>query len=244
MATTDIGLGSRLDALDLLQEMPADFRIETGLRPLLDSDDLEVRLRAAETLAKRGDPIIKNYTVNHKFDLLLVPSSHNMVYVTQTGWPQIILTGDIEIERPLTLSTWGNTLLIKETPGDSTTIDVRYQDKDRQRTVHETILPELATFTMFLAHLPTPEEPAPGLNLSYSRTLGALHALWRQNYLNADFKVEQDRLLAVIQRLTSETTHTPRPDFVEPKETATVTEDSRFMQPTTSVDEDEQESSP
>ncbi len=244
MATENIGLGSRLDALDLLQEMPADFRIETGLRPLLECDDLEVRLRAAETLAKRSDPIIKSYTVNHKFDLLLVPSSHNMVYVTQTGWPQIILTGDVEIERPLTLSTWSNTLLIKENPDDSGTLDVRYRDEERNRTVHETVLPELATFTMFLAHQPTPEEPAPGLDLSYSRTLGALHALWRQNYLNADFKVEQDRLLAVIQRLTSETTYTPRPDFGESKETVTVDEATRFMQPTPPSIEDGQESAP
>ena len=66
---------------------------------------------------------------------------------------------------------------------------------------------------MFLAHESTPEEPAPGLDLSYSRTIGALHALWRQEYIEADFKVEQDRLLAAIKRLTSESSFVPRPDF-------------------------------
>lgn len=214
MATSDIGLGSRLDAIDLLKEMPQDFRIETGLRPLLDSDDLEIRLRTAETLAYRNDPLIKKFAVNKKFDLILVPSVHNMVYVTQTGWPKIILTGDIEVERPLTLSTWSNRLLVKEGGEDSEMLEVRYTDNRMQSPVNETVTPDLPTFTMFLAHRPIPESSAPGLDLSYSRTIGAIHALWRQQYLNADFKVEQDRLLATIQRLTQETTYTPRPDFV------------------------------
>ncbi|MBC8310202.1 MAG: flagellar basal body P-ring protein FlgI [Phycisphaerales bacterium] len=244
MATSDIALGSRLDAIDMLKEMPSDFRIEMGLRPLLDSNDLEIRLRTAETLAKREDPIIKQYTVNHKFDLLLVPSKHNMIYVTQTGWPQIILTGNIEIEQPLMLSTWNNNLLIKDTPENTKTIDVRYRDEDHQRTVLETVSTDLPTFTMFLAHQPTPEEPAPGLDLSYSRTLGALHALWSQEYLNADFKVEQDRLLAAIQRLASETSYTPRPDFGEEEEVISEDEGTRFMPSAPPVVAEEQDTAP
>jgi len=226
MANLNIGLGSRLDALDLLQHMPNDFRIESGLRPLLNSNDLEIRLRAAEVLAYRNDPMIQKYSVSNKFDLLLVPSTHNMVYVTQTGWPKIMLTGDIEIERPLTLTTWGNTLLVKETSDDPNMLEVRYRDLERQKTYDEIIAPDLPSFTIFLAHQTTPESPGPGLNLSYSRTIGALHALWRQKYLNADFKVEQDRLLAAIQRLTNETTYTPRPDF---KIESTDDIDSQFM---------------
>jgi hypothetical protein len=239
MATSTIGLGSRLDALDMLKHMPQDYRIETGLRPLLDSDDLEVRLRTAETLAFRNDPIIKKFTINKKFDLVLVPSQHNMVYVTQTGWPQIILTGNIEIERPLTLSAWSNRLLIKELADNPDMLEVRYRDNESQTTVNEIITPDLPTFTMFLAHRPTPESPAPGLNLSYSRTLGAIHALWREEYLNADFKVEQDRLLAVIQRLARETTYTPRPDFGDDSES---TDGSRYMKEPTPIATEDQES--
>ena len=212
MATSEIGLGSRLDAIDLLSNMPSDYRIEVGLRPLLDTNDLEIRLRTAEVLADRQDPAIKQYVVNKKFNLILVPSSHNMVYVTQTGWPKIILTGDIEIERPLTLSAWNNHLIVKDSE-EEFKVDVRYQKSDKHNAVHQTVNADLPTFTMFLAHLTTPEDPAPGLNLSYSRTIGAIHALWKQNYLNADFKVEQDRLLAAIQRLKTETSYTPRPDF-------------------------------
>lgn len=230
MANANGGLGSKLDAIDLLKSMPTDFRIEVGLRPLLNSDDVEVRLRTAEALAFRNDPLIKKYEVNKKFDLILVPSDHNMVYVTQTGWPRIILTGDIEIERPLTLLTWGNTLLVKEVADNADMLEVRYKDEEMRTTIHETISPDLPTFTMFLAHQKTPEEPAPGLNLSYSRTIGALHALWRQRYLNADFKVEQDRLLAAIQRLASETTYTSRPDFEDVPQPDEKSDPTRFMQ--------------
>ncbi len=214
-AKSHSALGSRLDAIDLLESMPHDPRIEYGLRPLLNDDDIEIRLQVAEALVKRNDPIIKKYSIPDKFDLILVPSEHKMVYVTQTGIPQIIFTGDIEIDQPLTLQTWGNTLLIKEMKDDSGNLEVRYHNEDTGSVVIQYITPELPTFTMFLAHQSIPEAPAPGLNLTYSRTIGALHALWMQQYLDVDFKVEQDRLLATIERLTSESTYVPRPDFNE-----------------------------
>ncbi len=244
MAKSEGGLGTRLDAIDLLREMPTDFRIETGLRPLLDSSDLEVRLRVIETLAKRNDAVLRKFAVNKKFDLILVPSKHNLVYVTQTGWPQIILTGDIQIERPLTLSIWDNNLLVKESPDqdpkDSRTnlLEVRYKDDEHNITFNEKIESDLPTFIMFLAHQKTPEHPAPGLNLPYSRTIGALHALWREQYLNADFKVEQDRLLAAIQRLATEISYTERPDFAKPVES---TPNSRFIESSDPVTIEEHE---
>ena len=221
-AKMHIALGSRLDAIDLLESMPRDPRIEYGLRPLLNDEDIEIRLQVSEALVKRDDPIIKKYTVADKFDLILVPSDYEMIYVTQTGVPQIIFTGDINITQPLTLQTWGNSLLIKESGDEENTLEVRYHNTETGSTVLEHITPHLPTFTMFLAHEPTPEAPAPGLDLTYSRTIGALHALWRQQYLEVDVKGEQDRLLATIERLTSETTYIPRPDFSEVVEDETL----------------------
>jgi hypothetical protein len=227
MATSNMGLGTRLDALDLLKEMPSDFRIEAGLRPLLNIDDLEIRLRTTETLVSRDDASIDKYTVGEKFDLIIVPSTHDMVYVTQTGIPRIVISGDVELKRPLTMQTWGSDLLIKESKDNPDTVEVRHRDTFGRTSMHTNISPDLPTFTLFLAHLTTPEAPAPGLNLTYSRTIGAIHSLWRQQYLDADFKVEQDRLLAAIRRLTSETTYTARPEF---SETPNVQENSRFIE--------------
>ncbi len=227
MASADIGLASRLDALDILKEMPTDFRIEVGLRPLLNVEDLEIRLKATETLVSRDDPSIEKYTVQEKFDLIMVTSDYNTIYVTQTGVPRIILSGDISITRPLTMQTWGSDLLIKESKTNPNTVEVMHRDIAGNSSLHDGISPSLPTFTMFLAHKSTPEAPAPGLDLTYSRTIGAIHALWRQQYLDADFKVEQDRLLAAIQRLTTETTYTPRPEFGEDEASE---EQPRFMQ--------------
>ena len=164
-----------------------------------------------------------------------------MIYVTQTGIPRIIFTGDIEIQRPLTLQTWGNTLLIKEAGDESDTLEVRYHNIENGSTMLERITPQLTIFTMFLAHESTPEAPAPGLDLTYSRTIGVLHALWRQRYLDVDFKVEQDRLLATIERLTSETTYIPRPDFSDDYEDETT---PSFIETPPSVTVDDDLSSP
>ena len=240
-ATMNIALGSRIDAIDLLEAMPQDPRIEFGLRPLLNDEDIEIRLQATEALVERNDPIIKKYSITDKFDLILVPSDHQMIYVTQTGIPRIIFTGDIEIQRPLTLQSWGNTLLIKEAGDESNTLEVRYHNIENGSTMLERITPQLPIFTMFLAHEPPPEAPAPGLDLTYSRTIGVLHALWRQRYLDVDFKVEQDRLLATIERLTSETTYIPRPDFSDDYEDETT---PSFIETPPSVTVDTDLSSP
>ena len=125
------------------------------------------------------------------------------------------------------MQTWGSDLLIKESKEDPDRIEVRHKDIFGRTVVHNSISPDLPTFTLFLAHLTTPEAPAPGLNLTYSRTIGALHALWRQQYLEADFKVEQDRLLAAIRRLTTETTYSARPEF---SETNPNQESTRFIE--------------
>ena len=218
-------LGARIEAIHLLKDMPQDPRIMFGLRPLLDSSDVEIRLQTAEALIERRDPAVQSFVIDDKFDLLWLPSSHELVYVTQSGEPRIIMTGDVNIQTPLSLNTWNNNLLVKESADDESTVDVRYHNEDSGQTSHHKITTSLPNFTMFLAHHSTPEEPAPGLDLSYSRTIGAIHELWRQEYLNADFKVEQDRLLAVIQRLTNDMTFTPRPDFV--------TEDEETLPPPT-----------
>ena len=212
-AISNTALGSRLDAIELLEAMPVDYRIEEGLRPLLNDSDLEVRLRTAEALVKRNDVTIKKYSIPDKFDLIHVPSDYNLIYVTQTGYPKIILAGDVEISRPLTLQAWENNLLIKDAGDESDELIVRYQDTEKGTTALEHITADLPTFTMFLAHESTPEEPSPGLDLSYSRTIGAIHAIWLQEYIEADFKVEQDRLLAAIKRLTTESSFVPRPEF-------------------------------
>ena len=73
----------------------------------------------------------------------------------------------------------------------------------------------MSDFLQFLGHTTTVEKPAPGLGLSYSETVGALHQIWRQKYIQADFKAEQDRILAAILIQQQESITVERPEFEE-----------------------------
>jgi hypothetical protein len=51
--------------------------------------------------------------------------------------------------------------------------------------------------------------------MTYCETVGILQQIWRQQYIKADFKAEQDRILAAIMRQSQETTVVERPEFSE-----------------------------
>ena len=122
--------------------------------------------------------------------------------------------------------------MVKGSSSNEEVLDVWFQTDDQRGTLVEKISQQLPTFIYFLAHKPIPEAPSNGLNLSYSRTIGVLHSLWREKHLLAvndktvDFKAQQDRLLAAIARLTSSTVVEPRKNF---DDLPTSSEPSRFI---------------
>jgi len=243
-ATKGIAFGGRLEAIDLLRNMPTDPRIAVALRPLLNDETLEIRLRTAETLIGRNDHSIRGEVVDKKFELYVVPSEYPLIYCTQAGLPKIILLGDLKIQDPLMFATWSNRFMLKGSDSSEELLDVYFKTDDNRGTLTETISQKLPAFIYFLAHKPIPESPTLGLNLSYSRTIGVLHSLWREEHLLGmndkvvDFKAQQDRLLATIERLTSHTVIEPRKNFDDPAEP---TDTSRFIDiPPPPVVEDEE----
>ena len=140
-------------------------------------------------------------------------------YCTQAGLPKIILLGDLKIQDPLMFATWSNRFMLKGSDSSEELLDVYFKTDDNRGTLTETISQKLPAFIYFLAHKPIPESPTLGLNLSYSRTIGVLHSLWREEHLLGmndkvvDFKAQQDRLLATIERLTSHTVIETRKNF-------------------------------
>ncbi|MBC8523412.1 flagellar basal body P-ring protein FlgI [PVC group bacterium] len=237
VAVNGITFGGRLEAIDLLKDMPIDPSIEIGLRPLLNDESLEIRLRVAETLVERGDHTLARLVIDNKFELVVAPCKYPLIYCTQSGLPRIILLGDLKIQRPIMFDTWSRRLLIKESDEHEDKLDVRYQTNDKRGTLVQEASQVVPSFIYFLAHKPIPEAPAEGLNLAYSRTVGVLHSLWREQYLTGivgeeekpvDFKAQQDRLLAAINRLTSGSAVEPRLNFDEIPE---ATSESRFIEP-------------
>jgi hypothetical protein len=62
------------------------------------------------------------------------------------------------------------------------------------------------------------ERPAPGIGMSYSETIGALHEIWKRGYIKADFKAEQDRILASIVKADEDKPRDARPEYEEDEE--------------------------
>jgi hypothetical protein len=211
---------NRIRAIGLLGEMGFNPDVDVGLRPLLDDDDVDVRLATYEALFKRRDPIITRMTIDGKFDVAIVPSDKELVYVAQSGRPAIAVFGtDLSVDRPLTVSAWNNRLMLKADSGDDQ-VQVYFRPRPEVKPEIQLANPRLAEFIPFLGHTTTVEKPLPGLGLSYGETIGAVHLLWRSGYIDCDFKAEQDRVLAAILRSQKDEETIERPEFEGEPESA------------------------
>ncbi|MHC4992892.1 MAG: flagellar basal body P-ring protein FlgI [Planctomycetota bacterium] len=193
---------SRIQAIELLADMRSNPRIDRALRDLLDDEDVEVRLASYEAIVGRRDPhLSRHYIDGGKFVVDVIDSSHPMVYITQIGEPRIVIFGDdLKLESPLQMP-------------EHEKLEVYYREENAQiGTIHESDA-DLVEIVQLLGHSPSPEAPAPGLAFSYGETVGALHQIWRQGHLKADFKAEQDRILAAIVRQEQEKTSPERSEF-------------------------------
>jgi len=190
----------QLEAAHLLAELPDDPRTEEALRALLDSDHVELRLRAYEALEQLGSPVVYRHRIPDKFNLHVAPSSHPTIYITQVNEPRIVLLGDpIDIERPMTLGMWDNALLMRESDAEGS-VEIFYRPDPLGPAEVNSVPANLRELVLLMAHRPTVEDPRPGLGLSHSEVVGALHALWHRQYVASDFKAQQDRALAELRR--------------------------------------------
>jgi hypothetical protein len=80
------------------------------------------------------------------------------------------------------------------------------------------VQPKVAEVARFLGHTTTVDRPAPGVGMSYSETIGALHEIWKKGYIKADFKAEQDRILASIVKADEDKPRDARPEYEEEEE--------------------------
>lgn len=201
-------------AIELLAEMPPDPQVNNALRRLLAEDELNIRIAAYEALASRGDPMLSRRRVAGKFLLDVVPSEKPMVYVSQAGLPRIVVFGSgLTLKRPLLASGWSDRLMLT---ADSRYEDIRvyYLDHRTQEATQAHVKPDIERFIRFLAHEQSPEHPAPGLDLSYSEVVGALHEVWKENGFEADFVAEQDRLAAELMASFEDIVVEERPETI------------------------------
>ena len=206
-------VSNRIRAINLLGQFGFNPDINIGLRPLLNDSDPDIRLATSDALLKRKDPLVQIMDIDGKFDVVLVPSERRMIYISQSRRPSITLFGDdIAVNRPLTHSVWSGRLMLKSDEGDDE-VQVFYLPSEDARPEVLSVSRYLSEFVPFLGHTVTIEKPIPGLGLSYGQTIGAIHSLWRDGHIDADFKAEQDRIQAAILRRQGEEEQAERPEF-------------------------------
>jgi len=131
-----------------------------------------------------------------KFTLDLVPIGEPLVYITQQGRPRIVIFGDRpKVEKPVLVSTWsGRFTLVARS--ESEPLRLQYRAPQSPRAVTMEMPEDLKAMIEILARKTTPEDPRPGLDMSYSEVVGVLYAMHKEGASNAAFATERDRLLA------------------------------------------------
>ena len=204
---------TRRQAIKLLADMGPDPRIDRALENLLSDDDLETRLSAYDALVERRSPALERFSVDDKFVVDIAPSDKPMIYITQAGLPRVAIFGsDLTVKLPITVSTWSDRLILMGDAGHEQ-IEVYYRPSYATQGGSYMVAPRIDELVRFLGHTTAPDKPLPGLGFSYSEVVGVLHQIWRQGYLQADFRPEQDRILAAIIRQQSRGMISDRPEF-------------------------------
>jgi hypothetical protein len=206
-------LDSQQQAIQLLATMGTDPRIDVALHDLVNADDFETRIEAYEALVERRDPWVGRIDVDGSFILDGIDSTNPMIYITQVGQPRIVIFGmDLAVKRPCMIVIWSGQLMIR---GDLEKEDVEIYYRPRGAAQGSTywVAPRITEIVPVLGRSTIPDDPQPGLGLSYSEVVGVLYQMWRQGYLEADFRPEQDRVLAAILRQRRRELVTERPEF-------------------------------
>ncbi len=219
--TRNGSMESRLQAITLLADMGIDPRIDQVLREMLNADEFETRIEAYEALLKRGDPSVARIMIHDKFVLDVVDSNKPMVYISQVGLPRIAVFGfDLAVKRPTMLVTWSGQRMIRGDL-DKANVEVYYRPRDLLEGSTYWVGPRLSELVQVFGHTTVADNPLPGLDLSYSEVVSVLYQMWRQGYLEADFRPEQDRILAAILRQQRRELVAERPEFDTDVETPT-----------------------
>lgn len=136
--------------------------------------------------------------IGDKFAVDRVPGGRPLVYVTQQRAPRVVIFGDDpKVTEGSLASIWSDRLmLMSESPGQDPR--VYYRDARTGRVTQAEAPSSVASLVEFFGRKPTPGDPRPGLDLSYSEVVGALHGLQAQGAINAAFATERDRLMAML----------------------------------------------
>ncbi len=174
-------------------------------------------------LEMSGDSIqgVGRKVVEKKFILDTVLAGDQVVYVSQQGRPRIVLFGENQtMRRPVMVTAWSDRLmLVSDGPTDD--FRILYREPSRTsdegdaiagRTITNRVPADLPGLIEFLAHQSTPEDPRPGLGMTYSEVVGALYSFQRGGAIAGQFAVEEDLLKARLLKAVNQEIAPERPE--------------------------------
>jgi hypothetical protein len=110
-------------------------------------------------------------------------------------------------------------MLVAETPTDQHRLLYRYPDRiDPEgnvipgRAVTSKVSYRVPELVEFLARATTPEDPRPGLGMTYSEVVGALYAMHQGGAVGAEFVIETDLLRLKLLKAANQVEASDRPE--------------------------------
>lgn len=170
----------RLNAVQVLAELPPSPRVDRMCRVLLDSDQATVRIEAYKLLAKHGDPSVYTRWVRdrqqEKFGLDLVGSGGKpLVYVSSQGVPRVAVFGfDLQLDLPLIFTSMDQKLTISSAAQGST-VTIFYRGDELPKPVSVTCTASLAEIVSRLAG--DDDTGNSGLHFGYADVVGVIQQL-------------------------------------------------------------------
>ncbi len=141
---------------------------------------------------------VERRLIGHKFALDRVQGGKPLVYVTQQRAPRVVVFGDgPSVTEGAFASIWSDRLMLLN---DDPSREPRIYYKDYRTTrVTQTVVPtNVMELIEFFGRQPSPQDPRPGLDLSYSEVVGALYGLQSAGAINTAFATERDKLMAQL----------------------------------------------
>ncbi len=173
---------------------------------------------------------VERTPVAGKFLFDRVPVGSPLIYITQQGQPRIVLFGEGDMVRtPMVVSGFGDRLMmVADDPG---AVRVLYRPQTSDRATTLTIRPNLEEMIRIFAHDTTPEDPRPGLGMSYSEVVGTLYSMQQASATRADFATERERLLAELQAASQNIQVADRPERPEDRDLVLIKPESDPTRP-------------
>ncbi len=164
-------------------------------------------LNHLEVLAQQAVPPgaiqgVERRLVEGRFFIDIVPVGDPLIYIAQQGSPRIVLFGAaLSLNAPVIVTAWDDRLSVA-TESPTGQARVLYRDAVTGRSRVESTSMSLADVLDLLGRVPVPENPRPGLGLTYSEVVSAAYTLHQAKAVDAAFATEQDRLAAQVLAAT------------------------------------------